>query len=252
LIRGITLIKSKLRVLKFVILSCLIALSIGLLPGTSVSADIGMGHAFYGTVQIDGNVATSGTVSANVSGGGGASSPVGSNGSYSLLLQGDIDEGTGITFYVNGQQAGSGAYHDGWTTQLNLSIITETTTTVITDIIVVTDVRTTVKTETKTKTKTVDVTITNTVGTGISSIVTITQTQPAIVTETSSATVTDTLQATETVTSISQGGTVTYTETVQGGEGLPWWAIVILTVVGIAAVALVIYIVYVIERRRPY
>src|SRR4030042_1956918 len=92
-------------------------------------------HAFYGTVQINGSPAPVGTqVSATgtgvmtgiednptittTTGVYGSSDPF----AHRLLVQGDIQEGATITFYVNGVSTGqTAAWHSGATTQLNLS-----------------------------------------------------------------------------------------------------------------------------------
>jgi hypothetical protein len=115
------LIKSRLKSLIFATFSFLVLLLV-LFPAGSVFA-VGMGHGFYGTVTVGGVLANTGTVSAQVGGGGSASSSIASDGSYGLIVQGTIDDGATIHFYVNGQEAGqTDTFHDGRTTQLNLTV----------------------------------------------------------------------------------------------------------------------------------
>ncbi len=56
--------------------------------------------------------------------GGGDSCTVTTAGSYAfLIVQGEIDDGATIHFYVDGQKAGQTfPFHDGWTTTLNLTV----------------------------------------------------------------------------------------------------------------------------------
>ncbi len=91
-------------------------------------------HAFYGTVEVNGSPASAGTeVEAR---GEGVQTGVDSNpivttaeGRYSsseplepkLIVQGDIVEGSPVTFYVNGVSTGQTAeWHSGEVTELNL------------------------------------------------------------------------------------------------------------------------------------
>ena len=93
-------------------------------------------HAFYGAVEIDGSPADIGTkVEAR---GEGVKRPIEGNpitvteaGKYGgsggldpkLVVQGDIVDGTTITFYVNNTSTGQTAkWHSGWVTELNLSV----------------------------------------------------------------------------------------------------------------------------------
>jgi uncharacterized repeat protein (TIGR02543 family) len=84
----------------------------------------GLGHAFYGTVKTDGTDAAAGTViSAHVAGTEFGGCTVTTAGSYALMVQGEIDEGASILFYVGGQEADQTfPFHDGWTTELNLTL----------------------------------------------------------------------------------------------------------------------------------
>jgi len=111
----------KLIVATFASLILLLAFS----PVSSIVAQ-GLGHAFYGTVKIDGEDADIGTViSAQVAGTEYGSCIVTTHGSYGLMVQGDINEGATIHFYVDGQEADQTfPFHDGWTTELDLTVTT--------------------------------------------------------------------------------------------------------------------------------
>jgi hypothetical protein len=111
----------RLSVVTFGFLVLLLALS----PISSIVAQ-GLGHAFYGTVKIDGGDADIGTViSARVDGTEYGSSTVTTPGQYALIVQGDIAGGTTIHFYVDGQEADQTfLFHDGWTTELDLTVTT--------------------------------------------------------------------------------------------------------------------------------
>jgi len=108
----------KLSVATFVFLILLLALS----PVSPIVAH-GLGHAFYGTVKINGGDAAVGTVIiAQVDGTEYGSSTVTTPGQYALIVQGDIDEGATIHFYIDGQEADQTfPFHDGWTTELDLT-----------------------------------------------------------------------------------------------------------------------------------
>jgi uncharacterized repeat protein (TIGR02543 family) len=110
---------TRLSVAAFGVLVLVSALS----PASSILAQ-GLGHAFYGTVKIDGGDAAVGTViSAHVAGMEYGSCTVTSAGSYALIVQGDVDEGAAIHFYADGQEADQTfPFHDGWTTELNLTV----------------------------------------------------------------------------------------------------------------------------------
>jgi len=93
-------------------------------------------HAFYGSVTIDGSPAPVGTeveargtgvstgiadnpTITTVSGVYGTSNPF----EHRLIVQGDIDDGATLTFYVNGVSTGQTAeWHSGETTELGLSV----------------------------------------------------------------------------------------------------------------------------------
>ena len=99
-------------------------LLLALLHGSPVFAQApGLGHAFSGTVKVDGEDAAVGTViTAHVDGTKYGSSTVITLGKYALIVQGDIDQGATIYFYVDGQEADQTfPFHDGWTTMLNLT-----------------------------------------------------------------------------------------------------------------------------------
>ena len=118
------MIKERLRKLRFATLGLLILL-LALSPVSSVFA-VGFGHGFYGTVKVDGVDAGAGTViSAQVAGTEYGNWTVTTPGSYALIVQGDIDEGATIHFYVDGQEADQTfPFHDGWTTKLDLTVTT--------------------------------------------------------------------------------------------------------------------------------
>jgi Divergent InlB B-repeat domain len=118
------MIKANLRKLTFATLGFLVLL-LTLSPVSSVFA-VGLGHGFYGTVKVDGVDADIGTViSAQVAGIEYGNWTVTTTGQYALIVQGDIDEGATIHFYVDGQEADQPfPYHDGWTTTLNLTATT--------------------------------------------------------------------------------------------------------------------------------
>jgi len=92
-------------------------------------------HAFYGTVEINGSAAPAGTTTVEAMGEGvetgtynpittteagkyGSADPLG----VKLIVQGDIEDGAIITFYVKGVSTGQTAeWHSGETTELPLS-----------------------------------------------------------------------------------------------------------------------------------
>lgn len=100
-------------------------------PKTVMAAIPSLPHAFYGSVTINGSPAPVGTVvSANVSRGGGSitTTEVGKYGgagvlSPKLIVQGDILDGTLITFEVNGVSTGQTAHFaSGTTSEIDLSV----------------------------------------------------------------------------------------------------------------------------------
>jgi hypothetical protein len=110
----------KLSVATFCLLILLLALSLG----NPVFAQApGLGHAFSGTVKVDGEDAAIGTViTAHVDGTKYGSCTVNTPGFYGLIVQNDITEGATIHFFVSGQEADQTfPFHDGWTTALNLT-----------------------------------------------------------------------------------------------------------------------------------
>ena len=118
------MIKRKLPKLKFAIFGFLVLL-LALAPTTVFAQGLGLGHGFYGTVEIGGEGAETGSViSARIGGTEYGSCQVTTVGNYALIVQGEIDDGATISFYINGQEADDQTFpfHDGWTTQLNLSV----------------------------------------------------------------------------------------------------------------------------------
>jgi hypothetical protein len=81
------------------------------------------GHGFYGAVTVSGANAAVGTViSARVGGVEHGVWTITDPGRYALVVQGDIDEGATIDFYVAGQKADQTfSFRDGWTTELDLT-----------------------------------------------------------------------------------------------------------------------------------
>jgi hypothetical protein len=118
------MIKARLKKLRFATLGFLVLL-LALSPVSSVFA-VDLGHGFYGTVEVDGVDADIGTViSAKVAGTEYGNWTITTPGQYALIVQGDIDEGASIHFYVDGQEADQTfPFHDGWTTELNLTVTT--------------------------------------------------------------------------------------------------------------------------------
>jgi hypothetical protein len=117
------MVKARLKQLGFATLGLLI-LVFALSAGHPVFAQApGLGHAFSGTVKVDGEDAGIGTViTAHVDGTKYGSCTVITPGSYGLIVQNDITEGATIYFYVSGQEADQTfPFHDGWTTTLNLT-----------------------------------------------------------------------------------------------------------------------------------
>jgi hypothetical protein len=117
------MIKARFKQLGFATFSLLILL-LSLSPGNPVFAQPpGLGHAFSGTLKVDGEDAAIGTViTAHVDGTKYGSSTVNTPGQYALIVQGDINEGATIYFYVSGQEADQTfPFHDGWTTELDLT-----------------------------------------------------------------------------------------------------------------------------------
>jgi len=122
------MINASLRKLRFATFGFLVLL-LALSPVSSVFAQ-GLGHGFHGTVKINGVNAAIGTViSARVAGTEYGSSTVTTPGQYNMIVQGEIDEGATIHFYVDGQEADQTfPFHDGWTTKLDLTVTTLPTT----------------------------------------------------------------------------------------------------------------------------
>jgi len=81
------------------------------------------GHGFYGSVRVNGRDAAVGTVvSARVGGVECGNWTVTEPGQYALVVQGDIDEGATIHFYVADQEADqTHPFGDGLTTPLDLT-----------------------------------------------------------------------------------------------------------------------------------
>jgi hypothetical protein len=118
------MIKASLKKLRFATFGFLVLL-LALSPVSSVFAQ-GYGHGFHGTVKINGVNADIGTViSAQVAGTEYGNWTVTTPGQYVLIVQGEIDEGATIHFYVDGQEADQiFPFHDGWTTTLHLTVTT--------------------------------------------------------------------------------------------------------------------------------
>ena len=118
------MIKASLKKLRFATFGFLVLL-LALSPVSSVFA-VGFGHGFHGTVKVNGVDAAIGTViSAQVAGTEYGNWTVTTPGQYVLIVQGDIDEGATIHFYVDGQEADQTfPFHDGWTTKLDLTVTT--------------------------------------------------------------------------------------------------------------------------------
>ena len=116
------MIKRRLKRLKFATFGFLVLL-LALFPVSSVFAAIGLGHGFYGTVKVgnvDADINT--VISAQVAGTDYGTCTVTTPGTYALIVQGEIDDGATIHFYVGGQEADQTfPFHDGWTTELNLT-----------------------------------------------------------------------------------------------------------------------------------
>ncbi len=96
-------------------------------PAGRVTGDVGLGHGFYGTVMLDGQNAAVGTVvSARVAGTEFGRDEITVAGEYGLIVQGDIQEGTTIDFYVAGRKADQTfPFRDEWTTELDLTATTQ-------------------------------------------------------------------------------------------------------------------------------
>jgi hypothetical protein len=117
------MIEVKFKRLGFVILGLLVLLSAWSAGNPVLAQAPGLGHAFSGTVKVDGEDAGTGTViTAHVDGTKYGSCTVATPGSYGLIVQNDITEGATVHFYVDGQEADQTfPFHDGWTTVLNLT-----------------------------------------------------------------------------------------------------------------------------------
>ncbi len=105
-------------------------LVLSMVPAGWVGGDVGLGHAFYGTVKLDGEDAAVGTVvSARVGGIEYGRDEVTNAGVYGLIVQGDIQEGAAIHFYVAGWEVDQEPvpFEDGLTTS-DLDLTASTTT----------------------------------------------------------------------------------------------------------------------------
>jgi hypothetical protein len=117
------MIKASLKELSVAIFG-LVILLLALSPGNPVFAQPpGLGHAFSGTVKVDGEDAAIGTViTAHVDGTKYGSCTVTTPGFYGLIVQNNITDGATIYFFVSGQETDQTfPFHDGWTTTLNLT-----------------------------------------------------------------------------------------------------------------------------------
>jgi len=117
------MIKSRLKTLKFATFGFLVLL-LALSPCSSVFAQ-GLGHGFHGTVKVAGEDASVGTViSAQVDETEYGSWEVTTAGQYALIVQDGIEDGATIHFYIDDQEAEQTfPFHDGWTTELNLTVV---------------------------------------------------------------------------------------------------------------------------------
>jgi outer membrane biosynthesis protein TonB len=123
----------KVRMVAFILLAVLLALVAT--PVYAQSAPV-LPHAFYGTIEVNGSPAPVGT-QVEVRGEG-VQTGIGNNpievtveGEYGggadplepkLIVQGDIAEGTAVTFYVNGVSTGQTAeWHSGEVTEIDLA-----------------------------------------------------------------------------------------------------------------------------------
>lgn len=122
--------------MKVTIILAILALVIGLCAApVSAQQVLPTPHAFYGTVKINGNPAPIGTT-VEVRGEGvitgieGNPITVTEAGKYGgpdfsdpkLLVQGDTEEGTNLTFYINGESADQAAqWHSGTITEFDLT-----------------------------------------------------------------------------------------------------------------------------------
>ncbi len=104
---------------------CLLVLLLVVYPAGPLYAETydDMGHGFYGTVRVNGSDAAVDTVvSARVAGVEYGSWTLTDPGQYALIVQNGIAEGATIDFYVADQKADQTfPFHDGWTTELNLT-----------------------------------------------------------------------------------------------------------------------------------
>jgi len=123
------------KVITFAVLACLLFLALGVIP-VHANGVPALPHAFYGTVEINGSPAPVGTsveargegVATGIDGNPTTTTVRGIYGTSNpfeprLIVQGDIDNGAIITFYVNGTSTGQTCPFDsGETTQLDLSV----------------------------------------------------------------------------------------------------------------------------------
>jgi len=126
--------------LKFIIFGFLVLL-LALFPVGSAFANglPALPHAFYGTIKYtDGiDVEAGKVITAKVGGVTYGSYTIHEDGHYGdntkndyLLVQGEIDDGAAIHFYVGGQKAEETfPFHSGWTTNLNLTVAPTVTVT---------------------------------------------------------------------------------------------------------------------------
>jgi len=128
----------KTRTIALAFLAVLLALALFVTPAYAQSIPA-LPHAFYGTAEVNGSPAPVGT-EVEVRGEG-IQTGVGNNpivitvaGSYGsadplepkLIVQGDIADGTTLTFYVNGVSTGQTVeWHSGEVTEINLSVTGE-------------------------------------------------------------------------------------------------------------------------------
>jgi len=117
------MIRSRARTLRRAAVGLLALLLLACAAGPLYAQPPDPGHGFYGTVKVNGRDAAVGTViRALVDGVEYGNWTVNSPGQYALIVQGDIDEGATVEFYVGDHKADqTHPFHDGLTTALDLT-----------------------------------------------------------------------------------------------------------------------------------
>ncbi len=105
-------------------------LAVFLFVFSSIAFAVGPGipHQFWGTVTINGNLASDGTQITSTVNGVSADSTTASGGAYNLIIRdpNNVNTGKTVVLYVNGVQAASDVFANGKSTQLNLAITVNT------------------------------------------------------------------------------------------------------------------------------